>query len=106
MATIKDCQVIFTIPTTYTNPIDIIIVVADANNCGGATLEEENGFLTFGCGQNAGQPACNFIPCDQAFSGNPSGETTICYGDSTALQVADVVMPTQIIRKEKAVFYG
>lgn len=94
MATIKDCQVIFTIPTTYTNPIDIIIVVADANNCGGATLEEENGFLTFGCGQNAGQPACNFIPCDQAFSGNPSGETTICYGDSTALQVADVVMPT------------
>ncbi|MFK7904185.1 MAG: fibronectin type III domain-containing protein, partial [Chitinophagales bacterium] len=43
------CELTFTIPSSYNNPVDIILIVADHNDCGGETTEINNGIPSFGC---------------------------------------------------------
>lgn len=68
MGTVQDCQLIFTVPNSYVNPVDVMVIISEAGNCGGDLIELDNGFPFFGCGANGGQPACNgeVVSCDDS----------------------------------------
>lgn len=49
IASKNDCELIFTIPETYTSPIDIILLISDIANCGSTSQNIENGIISFSC---------------------------------------------------------
>ncbi|MEZ4883158.1 MAG: T9SS type A sorting domain-containing protein [Chitinophagales bacterium] len=58
MASAKDCQLVFTVPTSYTEPVDVMVIISEEGSCGGDLVQIDNGFPYFGCGVNGGQPSC------------------------------------------------
>ncbi len=66
MGTVKDCELIFTVPSTYTQAVDVMVIISEEGSCGGDVVETDNGFPYFGCGANGGQPSCDLseIACD------------------------------------------
>lgn len=49
------CELVFTVPSNLQAPVDIVIVVSEENNCGGATQQINNGFPSFSCSENGNQ---------------------------------------------------
>ena len=49
LATIEGCALSFTIPSEFPNPVNVIVVVADAEDCGGATQQVDNGIPSLSC---------------------------------------------------------
>lgn len=91
----EGCELTFTIPTTYSDPIDVIMYVSVVDNCGGAGIQVDNGIVTFGCGANGGQQACLNIPCSDGNSGTLSVVSDqICAGEAVEITVNDITQPT------------
>ncbi len=49
LATIEGCELSFTIPASFQNPVNAVVVVADAEDCGGATRQLNNGVPALSC---------------------------------------------------------
>jgi len=54
LATVNGCELSFTIPGDFQSPVNVIVVVADANDCGGATQQIDNGIPSLSCEEAAG----------------------------------------------------
>ncbi|MGB1207150.1 MAG: T9SS type A sorting domain-containing protein [Chitinophagales bacterium] len=95
-ATVQDCEITFTVPADYDAPISIIVVVADLDDCGGASQETDNGFVTFGCGDAGGQQACGGeVTCADGASGTVAGTIDYCFGEVTDFTLEGAVIPTE-----------
>ena len=53
LATIEGCELSFTIPADFQSAVNVVVVVADANDCGGGTRQIDNGTPTLSCAGNA-----------------------------------------------------
>ena len=49
------CELVFTVPSNLQAPVDIVVVVSEENNCGGATQQINNGFPSLNCSDNGNQ---------------------------------------------------
>ena len=81
------CEITFTVPADG----DVIIVVADANDCGGDTQQIDNGVVSFGCEGDPVEP----VTCETANAGTVSGTMDVCFGDATDFGLVDAAVPTE-----------
>jgi len=87
MGTVKGCELIFTVPTSYTQAVDVMVIISEEGSCGGDVVETDNGFPYFGCGANGGQPFCDLseIACNDpritSGTANFSSEN-VCFNDT------------------------
>lgn len=102
MGNIVDCSLTFTVPTSYTEPVTIIALIIDNNDCGGVTQQIDNGFFSFGCSSlegNGQQPCPAPILCnDPTVSlGNPTvSSISVCEPDTLFLNFDETtVFPTE-----------
>ncbi|MGB1204968.1 MAG: Ig-like domain-containing protein [Chitinophagales bacterium] len=73
----SECSLEFTTP----NAGDILIIINDANSCGGASNLTDNGFLTLDCVSGAGPCTC------QAGNATSAATQTVCPGEGITLTV-------------------
>ncbi len=102
MGTVRDCQLNFTVPNTYTEPVDVMVIISEVGNCGGDIVQIDNGFPYFGCGPNGGQPACDVvtITCDDSSvspgtSDNLNDGNDICFSDTLFFRSVEPIAPTE-----------
>lgn len=94
-----ECELVFTVPTSYTAPVNILITVSIAGDCGGATVETDNSStVEFGCGPAGGQQACPAeIACDDpsVSVGTINAPAEVCFGDGTNITIDGAVAPNE-----------
>ena len=78
----SECSLEFTTP----NAGDILIIFNDANSCGGASNQNNNGLLTLDCVSGAGP--CPIPTCDAGQTTNELSQT-VCPGEGINLTVTD-----------------
>ena len=81
------CEITFTVPADG----DVIVIVADANDCGGTTQQNDNGMVAFGCEGEPVEP----VTCATANAGMIAGSTEICFGDASDFALTEAAVPTE-----------
>ncbi len=87
MGTVQDCQLVFTVPDSYTQPVNVMVIISEVGNCGGDLGQIDNGFPFFGCGTNGGQPSCDGTELSCSDSSITPGtmffnDDNICFNDT------------------------
>ncbi len=93
IATSEGCEVTFNIPDGDAL-IDVIVVVAEFGNCGGGILDNDNGEVTFACGEVDQQSEC-IDTCNFASGGIIAGDTIACFGDALYWEAAGLILPQE-----------
>lgn len=94
LASVEDCELTFSIPGSFQNPVDVVVIIADANNCGGTTLQVNNGVPSLACAGGGGGGSCP-IPASLQVSNVGSNQATLVWGgvsgsDSYTIQARQV----------------
>ncbi|MGB0929343.1 MAG: S8 family serine peptidase [Chitinophagales bacterium] len=84
---IVGCELIFTVPSSYSSPVDIALIVADHNDCGGEILEIDNGIPSFGCQESAAN--CS-VPTGLSVINIQSNEALLVWNTVTSASVYNV----------------
>ena len=98
------CNLEFTVPSSYPGPVDLLLIIADHNNCGGTTAQVDNGFPAFGCTDTPGGNACidfntgpftNFIDLNPTDCSNGIVEITAFQAWSNESYIVENAQPGQ-----------
>jgi hypothetical protein len=77
LASVEDCALTFSIPSSLPSPVDVVVIIADANNCGGATQQIDNGTPSLSC--TGGGGTCP-VPASLQVTNVVSNQATLVWG--------------------------